>query len=127
MGIFDNQHNSKCNCPHCRGGHACLNEECYNQFTNAFNDYEDEVSFFGDEENTHLDIESNELLYEIESLSPEDIIEHYSELLEECSDMREVDELLVSFFEDVYAFALQEAYLSDVQTKINLLNLLKNK
>jgi hypothetical protein len=108
MGIFDKEHNNKCTCMHCRGGHNVpLANENENQI--------------------HYEIDTNETVFEAEQFTPEEIIQEALDLIAESETLEEIQEILIEFFEVVSAYTVEEIYLSDIKAKIEVLNMLKEK
>lgn len=105
--MFDDKHSAKCSCMHCRGGHVELPSDNNNH--------------------THYNIENNEFLFEVDQTTPEELLAEYLEAILDCTNKEEVAEILAFFFEDVSAMAIQELYLAEIQSKIEVLNMLKAK
>jgi hypothetical protein len=110
MGMFDNEkHSSKCSCMHCRGGHdtESLGIENDNQ--------------------VHYNVDVDESVFEMEQVEAEDILKAYLAEFLECETPEDVEELVAEFFDVVASYTVQELYLADIQAKIQVLNLLKEK
>lgn len=118
-GLFGNGFNNsnkedfnKCNCPHCRGGHI------------------DEVQFEQEYESEWVgqsDAQSDEVAYFDEQIDPEELIQEYVEyLLHEVESEEDVSELMIEFFNHVFKYGVEQTYITELQTKIQLLSMLKN-
>jgi uncharacterized protein YerC len=109
MGMFDKQGGSKkCNCPHCRGGHS------HNHLSDI--EYNSGSDYDVTEEISAVDIERED---------PQEIIDQYLEAILECENPEEVEEVLYEFFDDIFVHAMQETFITEIESKIMSLNLLK--
>jgi len=113
MGMFDKKNNfGKCTCPHCRGGCGYQAKPQPQDMT------------FNTAGQQH-DITNEVSAIEIERLDPEDIVAQYLEEVLECESPEEVKDVLVEFFDEVFAHAIQEAWITDIESKILALNVMK--
>lgn len=112
MGMFNRNNNNKshkCNCPHCRGGHV---------------DYGSNIDY---DSNSEYDVNHDEIGIELDRLDPEELVNQYIEDILECDDEEEVAELIYDLFDEVFAYAMQEAYIADIEAKIQALHMIKNE
>lgn len=113
----------RCNCPHCRGGHGIDYENT------AFFNEDGSYTFYGDEfEDGQATFDSQEVVFMGEVDDPDEMIEDYIEcLLDMVEDEDDVRELMNEFFTDVFRYAMEQSYMTDIQTKIQLLSYMRNK
>src|SRR5205085_10943880 len=93
-------------CPHCRGGH----------FEDLFSNL-----------NTGMQTEIQEeiISVDIERADPHDLLEQYLEAVLECDSPEEVEDVLTEFFDEIFLHAMKETYITEIESKFQALNLLK--
>lgn len=112
MGMFDKKDNSKkCNCPHCRGG---SHEPLFSA---------DEFFYNGGQE---LDITEEISSIDLVREDPSEIVEQYIEAILECESPDEVNDVMYAFFDDVFVHAMQETYITEIEAKIQALQLIRD-
>lgn len=109
MGMY-NKHNKKCNCPHCRGGHTPSFHNDFHELNGA-----------------NVDVNNEMHSIQIERLDPEDLVDQYVEAVLQCDTSEEVDEVMREFFDEVFIYAMQETYMSEIEGKIKALRLLEQE
>lgn len=105
MGMFDNDYGRNCNNEDCE----CLYASC--------DKYNADKYFAMMEEEEEYD----------EAITAEEMLQAYIREVLLCESAGEVEELLTYFFEDVSAFTMEELFKADIQGRLEVLKMLKEK